>query len=164
MPLLFSFDLSLEARAGILEIFSLLFWDKRLFHKDFAFWNHLTFNTGCPKLWGPHLRSYCQYPWIYYLRHPTCYFSQHITPFKRLDLHSFTVGLRNKFNRNTFRLKIVGKYLTKKLAWSHWHICVLCTMKYPGWILNFTHNIKVILNLFLTFPMYKWRKFCKVSK
>ena len=30
----FLFDLSLEARAEISEIFSLLFWDKRLFHKD----------------------------------------------------------------------------------------------------------------------------------
>ena len=34
MPLFFWFDLSLEARAEISEIFSLLFWDQRLFHKD----------------------------------------------------------------------------------------------------------------------------------
>ena len=34
MPLFFLFDLSLEARAEISEIISLLFWDKRLFHKD----------------------------------------------------------------------------------------------------------------------------------
>ena len=34
MPLFFWFDLSSEASAEISEIFSLLFWDKRLFHKD----------------------------------------------------------------------------------------------------------------------------------
>ena len=34
MHLYFRFDLSLEGRAEILEFFSLLFWDKRLFHKD----------------------------------------------------------------------------------------------------------------------------------
>ena len=34
MPLFFWFELSLEARAEISVIFSLLFWDKRLFHKD----------------------------------------------------------------------------------------------------------------------------------
>ena len=34
MPLFFWFDLSLEARAEISEIFSLLFWDKQFFHKD----------------------------------------------------------------------------------------------------------------------------------
>ena len=34
MPLFFWFDLSLKARAEISEFFSLLFWEKRLFHKD----------------------------------------------------------------------------------------------------------------------------------
>ena len=34
MLLFFWFDLSLEARAEISDIFSLLFWDKQLFHKD----------------------------------------------------------------------------------------------------------------------------------
>ena len=34
MPLFFWFDLSLEARVEISEIFSLLFWDKRLLHKE----------------------------------------------------------------------------------------------------------------------------------
>ena len=34
MPLFFLFDLSLEARAEISEISSLVFWEKRLFHKD----------------------------------------------------------------------------------------------------------------------------------
>ena len=34
VPLFFWFDLSLEARTEISELFSLLFWDKRLIHKD----------------------------------------------------------------------------------------------------------------------------------
>ena len=48
------------------------------------------------------------------IEHSAYYFSQHITPFKRLDLHRFTVGLRNKFKRNTFRLKMVCKYFLLK--------------------------------------------------
>ena len=34
MPLFFLFDLSLEARAEILEIISWVSWEKRSFHKD----------------------------------------------------------------------------------------------------------------------------------
>ena len=34
MPLFFWFDLFLEARAEISEYFSLVLWEKRLFHKD----------------------------------------------------------------------------------------------------------------------------------
>ena len=41
MPLFFWFDLSLEARAEILEIISWVFWEKRSFHKDIEKLTHL---------------------------------------------------------------------------------------------------------------------------
>ena len=49
--------------------------------------------------------------------HSTCYFSQHIRPFKRLNLHRFTVGLRIKLSRKTFRLEII---------WQFWKLELIC--------------------------------------
>ena len=53
MPLFFWFDLSLEARTEISEIFSLLFWDKRLLYKDILKLSDLKISCQQPIL---HLR------------------------------------------------------------------------------------------------------------